>query len=337
MLSHNEIEIIEKFSTAVPLSNNSELHKISKKCIKTKLINQLEFVAKNLKINLETLITNAHEINVDKNFSPEFYFKIFELGESITSKNVTKILNATKAIENIIYSYWVEPKIKIESILSEEWEKSYVKIMRQYDQTNIRGERTIVRPLVGIDISEHIKNINKALDYIKKYNPEIYNEYLEFTTSIKLFRGRVLRGETSAKSFGVIWLRVPAKEDDQVGYWIEHLVHEVSHLRLEAHFFAENLVLNPYSHKEFIAPIRDDLRPMFGIFHATFVLSRMVRAFRLISLAGEDARFRDRLQLCLLQFEKGLASVYSEKALLSPNALKIRDSFKECAYIQKMS
>lgn len=99
----------------------------------------------------------------------------------------------------------------------------------------------------------------------------------EFVTHIKIFEGKVLRTDTSNISFGSMWLRVPEPEDDQVGYWIEHIVHEVSHLRLEAHFFLEKLVLNSGDEKIFRAPIRDDPRPMRGIFHTAFVLARMVR------------------------------------------------------------
>lgn len=219
----------------------------------------------------------------------------------------------------------------VDSVLSEEWEHANVRKMRCYDQTNIRGESTIVWPILNKrTIVFHRKNILEALALLKAHDSDSHAEFDTFVQCVRLFEGRVLRGETSMLSFGAVWLRVPDKEQDQVAYWLEHLIHEVAHLRLESVFMHERLVLNPLSEQRFRAPIRDDPRPMRGVFHATFVLARIIRVFRRLSIAGMDKRLRDPLRLFELQFEIGMESLHHPDAKFSALGRKIRDSLPAC-------
>lgn len=219
----------------------------------------------------------------------------------------------------------------IASVLAEEWEHASVARMREYDQRNIRGESTLVWPILErSELAFHRRNIRAALDLLKTHDEESYAEFEAFVHCIRLFQGRVLRGETSLQSFGAVWLRVPEREQDQIAYWLEHLVHEVAHLRLESVFMLERLVLNPLSEKRYRAPIRDDPRPMRGVFHATFVLARIIRVFRRLSLAGMDKRLRDPLRLFELQFEIGMASLHHPEARFSATGRRIRDALPAC-------
>ena len=89
------------------------------------------------------------------------------------------------------------------------------------------------------------------------------------------------------------------------------------------------LVLNT-NEERYPAPIRRDLRPMYGIFHATFVLARMLRVFTRLCKSGQELRYRDRTQLVRLQFEKGLG-VVKEHGKLTARGEAIRDTFELCA------
>lgn len=60
---------------------------------------------------------------------------------------------------------------------------------------------------------------------------------------------------------------------------IEHLVHETSHLFLNSILAHDPLILNEED-KNYVSPIRSDLRPMLGIYHTSFVLSRVIRIFK---------------------------------------------------------
>lgn len=321
-------------STSIPDKSNSiELRGLAAEKQKKDLVDLILKCQNKLHLEIDSVMKFFSNIDTKKKLSPAFYLYSQNLREAINSSSLTTILDAIQSI-HWLQSYGVyEPDLRISSILSEYWEQQYIQVMRNYRQKNLCGESTIVRPIFNID--SHKRNIEEALKLIELGDVDISNEIKELVTSIKLFQGRVLRGQASGDTFGAMWLKIPDPNDDQVGYWIEHIVHEVSHIKLHAMFFQEKLVLNPDNELKFRAPIRDDLRPMLGVFHATFVLARMVRVFKNLSFKGYVARFRDRLQLCELQFEIGLNSVHSKEAKLSDNGKKIRDSFKTCALIKE--
>jgi HEXXH motif-containing protein len=151
-----------------------------------------------------------------------------------------------------------------------------------------------------------------------------------YATRIKIFDGRGLRGETCNIVFGSIWLRIPEPHEHPVAYWIEHLVHEISHLQLIALGIHDKLVLNS-DVERFPAPIREDPRPMFGVLHATFVLARMVRIFRRLARVELHPTYGECLEKFSAQFDKGLSVVGSTQAKLTPAAYRIRDSLPVCA------
>ena len=283
----------------------------------------------NLKISLGNIKQKIDSINCNKKIHPELFIFLNEISQSVKSGNVKKVKETLSNIEKSNNKNIKD--IKIDSILTEDWEPIYIEHLRSYNQKTLNGDSTLVLPLEDPkEIEFHRSNIHEALKMIKAADEVFYNEFETFVSYIKFFKGRVLRGDTSAKGFGSMWIRVPEPEDDQVGYWIEHIVHETSHIRLESHFLVENLVLNSNKEEIFKAPIRDDPRPMRGIYHATFVLSRMVRIFKRLSKNGYENRFRDRLQLCRLQFDIGYESLHHEMAKLSKNAIKVRSTLLEC-------
>jgi len=200
----------------------------------------------------------------------------------MSSGKVDAIYDALMNIKRGLGALEFDANVSASSILSAFWEESYVKHLRDYDQTDLRGNITIARPFLSdSEIEFHSKNIQAALDLIAKTDKEMSSEINDFVTHRKIFHGRVLRGDTSNISFGAMWLRVPEPEDDQVGYWIEHIVHEVSHMRLELFMNLDCAVLNPNTEKKFRAPIRDEPRPMRGIFHGNL---------RRLCLRGDSGR-----------------------------------------------
>ena len=71
---------------------------------------------------------------------------------------------------------------------------------------------------------------------------------------------------------GTLFLNATSHQTDIA--MVEVLAHESAHMLLYACTFDEPLVLNP-DEDLFPSPLRSDLRPMDGIYHATFVSARM--------------------------------------------------------------
>lgn len=322
--------------TAIPSSViNKEIIKLSNCFFLQKVKEFYECVELNTDISLNNEKEHLADIDLSKVLHPKIYLSLYNLQVSISSGIVSDVRTSLLELNNYIIQHINEQSkplhYKIEDICHSAWEEEYVSYLNTYDQLDIVGNSVSVLPISNnIQLEFHKKNIESAIRMIKVYDSELFSEISSFVTHIKVFKGEVLRGDTSARVLGSMWIRIPEPEDDQVGYWIEHIVHEVSHIRLEHIFLMENLVLNSPNQKIFKAPIRDDLRPMKGIFHATFVLSRMIRIFRRLSInGGMQKRFRDRLQLCNLQYDIGIASTNHPKAKFSENALKIIGTLDE--------
>lgn len=331
-MSAQESLDVARFSTAIPdASLNRELAASVVRLIKSLMIEMLENCEASLHIDLLPCKTWIGQLPEERQLSPAIFTIATHLQQGIARHDADLVYDWLSRLARLAAAADDEPAPLVSSVLTEEWEHASVAAMREYDQTNIRGETTIVWPIFDAATMDfHRHHIDTALALIRQYDPDCFDEFEAFVVCIKLFQGQVLRGETSKMSYGAIWLRQPEPESDQVAYWIEHIVHEISHLRLEAVFMHEQLVLNPPTEKRFRAPIRDDPRPMRGVFHACFVLARIIRIFRRMSLAGFDKRFRDQLRLFELQFEIGSASVHDPAARLSENGIRIRDSLAPC-------
>lgn len=287
-----------------------------------------------LQLGIESLIKDVGDYPIDQRWSPGLHVLFSDLARSMTAGDVCGIFDCVMKIKRGLHSLPLNAPLSTSSILSESWEESYVNHLRSYDQKDMHGKLTIARPFLNDElVSFHQTNILAAYEMIRRHDGEIMQEIEDFVTSIKIFHGRVLRGDTSNRSFGAVWLRVPEPEDDQVGYWIEHIVHEVSHMRLELFRELDAVVLNPRSEKKYKAPIRDDPRPMQGVFHATFVLARMIRVFKLLSLAGYEKRFRDRLQLCRLQFQVGMETLRHPDARFTDAGREIISTLTNCGVV----
>jgi hypothetical protein len=170
-----------------------------------------------------------------------------------------------------------------------------------------RGDMPAVHPISGDELANQSPYVEEAFRVIRNLDEDLYEELEEYTSSIVLFDGRVLVGLTSMRAFGKIYIQIPAVEssrDEKVAYYIEHIVHEGAHLHLHGIMMHDRLVLNP-DDERYPAPIRADLRPMYGIFHATFVLSRMARVFKMWKEASGLQIATAEYQRTVDRFERG--------------------------------
>lgn len=264
-------------------NNNFELRIAIQSKLKNFLLQRAIQCNNELENSLNNTILVIKDLDLNFKFNSGIYCLYFELEKAIKIGYEIPIRDILKSIEALLSSeFRYITDINIKSILEDSWERYFVEHMRQYEPLDKEGKKTIVFPIDRLLMVEHTRQIRGAISLIKTLNNEIFEEYLVFVTSIKLFDGRVLRGETAIQSFGSIYLRLPPKAENTLYYWVEHIVHEISHLKLEALINGERLVNNS-NYERYDAPIRKDPRPMIGIFHATFVLSRMVRVFKELS------------------------------------------------------
>ena len=153
------------------------------------------------------------------------------------------------------------------------------------EEANVLG----LAPASDDDVSRIEDHIHRALAYLEKADPELFGEIVALVDEIIVTTpGNRQRFEfTAGTSFGV-WGAIVVNSS-LILDWTEAynmLAHEAGHLVLFAIAREEPLVLNA-SDAIFVSPVRDDPRPMDGIFHAAFVASREARAFdRLLAWHG---------------------------------------------------
>ena len=130
--------------------------------------------------------------------------------------------------------------------------------------------------------------IISGFELMKLALPELAYEFKALVNDIVMAVGDTksdyqFDGGSSYFLWGTLFLNATSHQTDIA--MVEVLAHESAHMLLYACTIDEPLVLNP-DEDLFPSPLRDDLRPMDGIYHATFVSARMHYAMQ--SLVDSD-------------------------------------------------
>lgn len=320
--------------TAIPDTKNSdELNLTAKKIICDKLSSILGQIATQLKTDL------THEIGALRATSsglpnPALFHYYFKLKDSIAKGNLDDILDTISLIAN------ESPSVKrsnpnypdVLSAINSEWEKNLLSDSVRKDSISEFGMENkfeLVRPLFNEQLIHQTTYIITALNILKEVDPTHYYSAIDKLIAIKVFEGTV-RGFSFQAAYGNIYIRIPEDKTTSVAYYLEHIVHECAHQHLFALQLLDPVVLNDKT-QLFNAPIRKQQRPMDGIFHACFVLARMVRCFsKTHDHLGSDYN-SDFLGRINGWFEHSYNTV-KEHAILSEKGKRIFNSFRDCAY-----
>ena len=173
---------------------------------------------------------------------------------------------------------------------------------------------------------------DEGLDLMVRALPDLYAEVSGIVHEVLLARapqGDQLEfdGASHYQFWGLLLLNPRHHRSPQAV--VEVLAHEASHSLLFGLTVDEPLVLNP-DDELYPSPLRQDLRPMEGIYHATYVSARMYWAMDRLSaselLSPEERRIAaEAAKKDRANWERGL-SVINEHARLSPTGARILDA-----------
>ena len=182
--------------------------------------------------------------------------------------------------------------------------------------------------------------IADALDLLRATCPALAAEVDELITTI-IIAGAMqsgagsgddepfaFQGSSALRAFGAIL------QDDQPDLNVMHcaasLIHEEAHTVLFALSPQEGVVENP-DDERYASPLRDDPRPMEGIFHAMFVLARMV--FGMSEMIASDKLDPTQLEAAeairresVPLFFDGLDTVHKHGVLTPQGALAVSEA-----------
>lgn len=187
--------------------------------------------------------------------------------------------------------------------------------------------------------------LSAALDMIGRFAPGLAAEMRELITTVIIARGialndsstgQVFESSTALRAFGGVLLN--ADYAGSVVAAATTLIHEEAHTLLFALSPNEGVVLNPDSER-YSSPLREDPRPLEGIFHQTFVLARMIYGMDLLrSSAGASPTECDFacgfMQQNMPRFEDAVTTVRCHARLTDAGEMALRAAENHMATIQ---
>ncbi len=194
------------------------------------------------------------------------------------------------------------------------------------------GDGMRIAPITETQAQDFAALLDQGFELMQKTLPLLYQELAGIVHQVLLARApqgdkMEFDGASHYQFWGLLMLN--PKHHKTPLEVVEVLAHEASHSLLFGLTVDEPLVLNP-DDELFKSPLRTDLRPMDGIYHATFVSARMCWAMEKIAASGHlndaDAiRALEAARQDRENYERGL-SVIDAHGRLTGTGARILDS-----------
>ncbi len=180
-------------------------------------------------------------------------------------------------------------------------------------------------PLLEPD-AESLSRVKAGVLLMKSVWPEAYDEFAVVVHRLIMYHGHAVIGFTDFRYHGSIffkheWLMKRGSEVDIA----EDLIHEAAHVRLNATMALTPLFTNDFR-EIYRTPLREDLRPMYGVFHQMFVLLRVAELYR--RLDSTSLGLQDHFRIRRSQFVSAL-EVVKQNAALTPSGRMLLGSIEQ--------
>jgi HEXXH motif-containing protein len=197
-----------------------------------------------------------------------------------------------------------------------------------------RENSVLVQPLDQNRFDHFESQMRQALKIINTIIPELAQEIDVLVKTIVLGSGKNEDGSASfgnvsaAEVFGSIITNSDASPNLYAA--LETIVHEEVHILLFGYCSGSEKLVNNPEDERYRSPLRKDLRPLDGIFHATFVLARihlMLKSLPKVDLpeALPSEGIEARIAFVKERFDMGL-DVLNTNANFTPQGRKILDA-----------
>jgi hypothetical protein len=262
----------------------------------------LEAASEGVNRNVSGLLECVDTLDLNRRLSPRIIARLAALMDAMSHEDGYGVFDTLQAWIGDKPEQWYIDECLLESVATQDWEGP---LLREIRSTQVAGVASLeCFPLLEEDLTPYKNALMQALDLIQQVDQEMHAEIQAHVGMIKLFDGRGIEGLSTPKAFGAIWLKAPGHEN-ALAWFLEHLVHECSHLHLNAMMAFDPLLKNPVEINR--SPIRPDPRPMFQVLHATFVLSRNLRVHSRLHARFPELNLGNALKEFSSQLESGLA------------------------------
>lgn len=268
----------------------------------------LRSAEKGLTADYGHLIERCAGLDTSRTFSPGAFLAHYSLLAGLNRGDVGSVHASIADLDNFSDQEWYLSGRTVGTVGATSWETPVLDRLSAHPTPDRFGRMTVIEPLPEKALADYAIDVQEALSLIDAADPQMRAEIDEYIRHVCLSRGSGITGATSLQFFGAVFLREPYPDYNRVMYFFEHLVHETSHLNLNVVQTLDPLVLNP-SDELHPSPLRRDPRPLMGIFHAQFVLSRLVHIYRHAQPLVSDPIFASHALTIEDKFKRGLATL----------------------------
>lgn len=134
------------------------------------------------------------------------------------------------------------------------------------------------------DVQTTCEMIASVLQVVAELCPTYYLEYETYVNALLVYQSDTLASGTAFSLGGAIYIHTYSDITPHNQFVVlDRIIHETAHLHLHYQSMDELFVLNP-GDELYPSPFRDQLRPMIAIYHAHFVLFRLLQVLGLPAL-----------------------------------------------------
>lgn len=226
-------------------------------------------------------------------FRPRLFARYFDVIAAIDADDDDRIRAALELL--IAETADPDPRLKLLPYASHAMDAEAAAIIaRHFPLDDLDGAR--IETVTPADEPAAIARFGRALDMMRDAAPLTFAEITATVSEIVLAAGSrgtdgyTFDGASSLQYWGAIL--VNASQQKSLLQTCEMIAHEAGHNVLFGMSPRTFFVWNP-DNERYVSPLRDDPRPLDGIFHATFVLARMhfaVSELRASGLLGSDQK-----------------------------------------------
>ncbi len=202
--------------------------------LKQELIRAIEHAEAGLEAQVPLLHERIESLDPSKRFSPALFSGLSRIANAFRSESSDSVLDALQWLCSMSRKDLLDSRFRLGSILEEHWEEPFVAEIRKPPTDRHREGDTQVQPLLETDLSIVDTVYSNALQLIEEADADMYAEIVEYVTRCKLFQGGGIAALSSPRVFGAIYVRLPEHGVALGPYLIEHIIHETSHLALNA-------------------------------------------------------------------------------------------------------
>jgi hypothetical protein len=257
--------------------------------IRRSIVHLLEVMQSSAGVAHPEISTVIEVVRRSLRFPPETHFYHNKLISAMRCQDPDTAETAYQKLARSLIGKHDSSAISIANIGAAAWEREVLGSAVEIASLET-GQDACAQPLSPDEFAEQSANLGTGLNIIRRHHPSMYSELTALVQSIKLFSGKITQGLTDTRAFGEIYVRIPRQCVAPVPYYVEHVVHEASHTYLNCLMADDAIVLNEAGEK-YTSPLRKDPRPMYAVYHATFVAARMALAFKTIFESTNDSHW----------------------------------------------